>query len=324
MKAPLVAVLGATGRQGGAVARRLLDRGWRVRALTRRPAGPEAKELEALGAEARRADLGLPDSLEAAFRGVDGAFLVTDFWEHGLRSEVRQGVAAIDAAARAGVRHLVFSSVGGTDRTESLGIAHFDGKRRIERHLARSGVPFTIIRPVTFLENFVSARYRAAIALRGVFEFCIEPSKPFQMVAMRDVGVFVEKAFANPTAYEGRAIELASDRCTMLEFAGMLGDHLGRPVRYRHVGPAMQRLLALAFVLTRSVGRYKAGPSLVTQFRWNNASPTGGWDADIDRLRELHPGLMTIREWIRGVDWRRALGGRAGGRSGGRSSQARP
>jgi uncharacterized protein YbjT (DUF2867 family) len=307
MGAPLVAVLGATGRQGGAVARRLIVRGWRVRALTRYAPAPAARELAALGAEVREADLESPGSLEAAFRGAYGAFLVTDFWEHGLAAEVRQGRNAVEAAARAGVRHLVFSSVGGTDRTEGLGIAHFDGKRRIEQYLARSGMPFTILRPVTFLENFVSLRYRSAIAQRGVFDFCIDPATPFQMVAMQDVSVFAEKALADPAAFAGRAIELASDRCTMPEFAAALGEHLRRPVRYRHVGPAMQRMLALAFVATRSVGRYKAGPSLIAQFRWNNASPTGGWDADIDRLREMHPGLTTIREWVRGVDWLQGL-----------------
>jgi uncharacterized protein YbjT (DUF2867 family) len=306
--ARLVAVLGATGRQGGAVARRLLGRGWRVRALTRRPGGLEARALAALGAEVHEADLDSPASLEAAFHDAHGAYLVTDFWEHGLAAEVRHGANAIDAATRAGIRHLVFSSVGGTDRTEGLGITHFDGKRRIERHLARSGLLFTIFRPVTFLENFVSPRYRSAIAQRGVFDFCIDPAKPFQMVAMQDVGVFVEMAFADPNAFQGRALELASDRCTMTEFAAALEEHLRRPVRYRLVGPAMQRLLAFAFVATGSVGRYKAGPSLIAQFRWNNASATGGWDAAIDQLRRLHPGLMTIREWIRSVDWRQGLG----------------
>lgn len=282
-----------------------------MRALTRRAPAAEAFALAALGAEVREADLEEPASIEAALRGAYGAFLVTDFWEHGLAAEVRQGLNAIGAAARAGVRHLVFSSVGGADRTYGLGITHFDGKRRIEQHLAHSGMPFTIFRPVTFLENFVSLRYRSAIAQRGVFDFCIDPAKPFQMVAMQDVGVFAEMAFADPAAFAGRAIELASDRCTMPDFAAALGEHLGRPVRYRLVGPAMQRLLALAFVATRSVGCYKAGPSLVAQFRWNNASATGGWNADIDRLREIHPGLMKIPEWIRSVDWRQGLGGPA-------------
>jgi len=308
MSTQLVAVIGATGRQGGAVARQLLTRGWRVRALTRRGGAAEARALTALGAEVRVADLDSPASLEAAFHGAHGVYLVTDFWEHGLAAEVRQGVNAVDAAARTGIGHLVFSSVGGSDRTEGLGITHFDGKRRIERHLVGSGLPFTIFRPVTFLENFVSLRYRSTIVLRGVFDFCIDPAKPFQMVAMRDIGVFVEMAFADPDAFQGRALELASDRCTMPEFAVALGEHLQRPVRYRLVGPAMQRLLALAFVATRSVSRYKAGPSLIAQFRWNNTSATGGWDAAIDQLRKLHPGLMTIREWVRSVDWRCGLG----------------
>jgi uncharacterized protein YbjT (DUF2867 family) len=299
-----IAVLGATGRQGGAVARRLLGQGWRVRAVTRRPRGPAARALAALGAEVVEGDLGSRESLERAIAGADGLFLVTDFWEHGYRREVRHGRNAVGVVANAGVRHVVFSSVGGAERTAGLGITHFDSKRAIEAHLRSSGVAFTIFRPVTFLENFVSDRFRRSICDRGVFDFCIERRKPFQMVAMADVGVFVEKAFADPGRFSGKALELASDRCTMLEFVAALGEHLGRPVRYRYVGPWVQRLLALAFVLTRSTGRYKAGPSLVAQFRWNNASPTGGWDADLDRLREIHPAMMTIREWVRSVDWR--------------------
>jgi len=274
---PIIAVFGATGRQGGAVARKLLQRGWRVRALTRRPEAPSGRALVALGAEVLRTDLGSPETLERALGGVHGVFLVTDFWEHGHREEVRQGTGAVNAALRARVPHIVFSSVGGVERTTGLGIRHFDSKRAIEECLQASGIAFTIFRPVTFLENFITAWYRKAICRAGVFDFCIEPEKPFQMVAVADVAVFVEKAFAGPNEFAGKTLELASDRCTMLDFARVLGEAVARPVRYRCQRPWMQVLLAGVFVVTGSTGRYKAGPSLIAQFRCNNASTSLTW-----------------------------------------------
>lgn len=302
-----VVVTGATGRQGGVVARHLLQQGWHVRGVTRHPAGPAARLLARLGVELIEGDLNSRASLDRALQGAYGVFGVTDFWEHGFEAEVRQGKTLVDAAVDARVQHFVFNSVGGVDRTEGLAIAHFDSKRAIEAHLRRGGLAATVFRPVTFLENFVSRRIRKAVCVDGVFRFCIRPSTPFQMVAMHDVGAFVAKAFAEPGVYADRAMEIASVRVTMLEFVAALASALGRPVRYECLGPALQWVIAAYVQVTGTSGRYKVGPSLIAQFRWNNASPAGGWDADIEALRRLHPGLMTIREWMASVNWRAGL-----------------
>lgn len=297
----MITVVGATGRQGGAVLRRLLANGTPVRALTRDPRSSAAVALAAKGAEVVRADLDSRASLEAALRGSRAVFGVTEFWEHGLAGEIRQGRNLVDAAASAGVEHFVFSSVGGTDRTAELGIAHFDSKREIERLLCASGLSWTVLRPVTFFENFTSGRYRRAIR-SGLFQFAIRPGLPFQLVALDDLAALAVKALAEPQAFARRAIEVASDRLTMEELCEALSAAVGRPVRYRFLGPVVQRLVALFVEVTRTSGHFKVGKSLIRQFSWNNDSPIGGWDADLDQLGRWIP-LTSAAQWARSVDW---------------------
>src|SRR5438445_10401688 len=127
-----VVVTGATGTQGGATARALLAAGHRVRALTRRP--DSAADLHELGAEVVTADFDDPSSLDRAFAGADAVFLVTTPFGTDLDTEIRHGVDAVDAAVRAGVRHLVYTSAPNADRR--TGIPHFHSKLVVERHLA--------------------------------------------------------------------------------------------------------------------------------------------------------------------------------------------
>src|SRR5690606_35954865 len=109
----VVLVTGATGRQGGAVARQLLRRGgFRVRALTRDPARPAARALADAGAEVVRGDMDRPETLRPALDGAYGVFSVQNFWETGYEREIQQGIALADAAHAAGVQHFVYSSVG--------------------------------------------------------------------------------------------------------------------------------------------------------------------------------------------------------------------
>ena len=126
-----VLVTGATGRQGGAVLKHLLERGWPVRALTRRPDSPAALGLAARGVEIAAGDMEDPASLERAMRGVHGVYSVQDFWSSGAEREVRQGYSVADATAATGVAHLVYSSVGGVERNS--GIDHWETKWRIEQ-----------------------------------------------------------------------------------------------------------------------------------------------------------------------------------------------
>jgi uncharacterized protein YbjT (DUF2867 family) len=299
----VIAVVGATGRQGGAVLRALLDQGVAVRALTRTPDSPGARALRDRGAEVVTADLESVPSLIRAFDGTRGVFGVTEFWEHGFAGEVRHGTHLVAAARAARVRQLVFGSVGGTESTAGLGITHIDSKAEIEKRIRQSDLDWTVVRPVTFFENFVSARYRRAIR-RGVFRFGIRPGLPFQFVAIGDLAALVARAFREPERFRHRAIEVASDQLTMEAFSDALASAVGRPVRYGFIPPFAQRAVGAFVELTRTTGHFKVGGSLVAQFAWNNASPHGGWAADLASLAELIP-LTKAGAWARSVDWRR-------------------
>src|SRR6266536_1274431 len=125
-----VLVLGATGNQGGAVARELLHRGWPVRALTRDPRSAKSQALAAAGAQLVAGDLEDPQSLDAALSGAYGIYSVQTFMgPDGIAGEERQGRAIAEAAARVKVEHFVYGSVGGAERNTS--IPHFESKHRI-------------------------------------------------------------------------------------------------------------------------------------------------------------------------------------------------
>jgi hypothetical protein len=153
-----ILVTGATGLQGGAVARHLLKLGKpEVRCLTRRPDSEAAKTFKQLGAEVVKADLDDPASLKSVLRGCTGVFGVTDFWEAFLR-EYDQGVNLIDAASEAGVGHLVLSTLPSAAKVSNGAIAvpHFETKARMEEHVRLRGVPFTFVHVAFYFENFIN------------------------------------------------------------------------------------------------------------------------------------------------------------------------
>ncbi len=152
----LILVTGATGNQGGAVARSLLDRGFRIRALTRDPQKPEAQALTEQGAEVVQGDMEDRSAMERALEGAYGVFSVQNFWETGYDREVQQGKTVADAAKDAGVEHFVYSSVGSAYRDTK--IPHFDSKWEVENHVRESDLPYTILRPVFFMQNWEGMR----------------------------------------------------------------------------------------------------------------------------------------------------------------------
>src|SRR5919112_3623770 len=166
MNDKMIAVTGATGQQGGAVARKLLADGWKVRALTRDTNKPAAQELASLGAEIFAGDMEDRAQLDAAFKDVYGVFSVQNYWlpNVGFEGEVRQGKNVVDAAKAAGVQHLVYSSVGAAHR--GMGQKHFESKWQIEQYIHSLDIPYTILRPAFFMENYNWSR---AYILNGIF-----------------------------------------------------------------------------------------------------------------------------------------------------------
>jgi uncharacterized protein YbjT (DUF2867 family) len=159
----LIAVCGATGRQGRAVAQSLLEAGWKVRALTRRPDRPELTALAALGCEVVQADMEDVESLRRAFEGAHGVFSVQNGLVSGFDREVVQGRNVADVANHVGVAHLVYASAGTGQR--GTGIASWESKLDIEHHMRELGLPFTSLRPEAFMELMTDKAYYPAASV---------------------------------------------------------------------------------------------------------------------------------------------------------------
>ena len=283
MKNEIIAVTGATGQQGRAVAKKLLEDGWKIRALTRDPNKPAAQELKSLGVEILPGDMDNRAELDAAFEGAHGVFSVQNFWlpNVGFEGEVRQGKAVADAAKAAGVQHLVYSSVGSAHR--GLGQKHFESKWIIEQYIHGLDIPYTILRPVAFMENYNWSR---APILNGAFiGMGVRPEKGLQLIAVEDIGVFAALVFANRNQYLGRTLELAGDELTELQIADTFTKVIGRPVTLN---------------LPTQEGGRQPDEEMIAMFNFFNGQ---GYDADIPALRKLHPGLLDLEQYLRKNGW---------------------
>jgi len=191
----VILVTGATGQQGGAVARELLARKHTVRAMTRTPDGDAARALARQGAEVVKGDLNDAESLRRALQGAWGVFAVQNTWEAGVESEEAQGKRIAELARKAGVQHYVYTSVGSAHR--KTGIPHFDNKWRIEETVRGLGFPsHVILRPVFFMDNF--AQFMTPTTQDGtlVVRIPLPPGIPLQMIAVEDVGAVAAAAVA--------------------------------------------------------------------------------------------------------------------------------
>lgn len=225
-----IIVTGATGKQGGATARELLARGHRVRAMTRQPDAPAARELAQLGAEVVAGDLDDAASLERALKGAWGVFAVQNTWEAGVEREEEQGKRIAEVARRQGVQHYVYTSVGSAHR--KTGIPHFDNKWRVEQKVRALGFPsHTILRPVFFMENLLLPSFLPGIQ-QGQLAVALQPETVLQMIAVADIGKYALWAFENHVALNGRAIDIAGDQATMPATAEILGKAAGREVKF--------------------------------------------------------------------------------------------
>jgi uncharacterized protein YbjT (DUF2867 family) len=282
-----VLVTGATGRQGGAVIRSLLSKGWKLRALTRNPGSRAAEELKRQDVEVIQGDLEDPESLERAMLGVYGVYSVQDFWSVGAVREIRQGKNAAEVAKRRGVEHLVYSSVGGAERNS--GIDHWKSKWEIENHIRQLGLPATILRPAAFMENYYVDQVEIGI-LRGKLMDPIRADKPYQTIAAEDIGAFAALAFERPEEFIGKELEIAGSELTNPEAAQVFSRVLEKPVKFQKIPLVMVRLVL--------------GREFYQMFRWFNAE---GFKADIGELRRRYPEvhLHNLEEWLRKEGWQK-------------------
>jgi uncharacterized protein YbjT (DUF2867 family) len=287
-KSSLVLVTGLTGQQGGHVARRLLSRGHRVRALVRNLENPKLAEFRALGVELSPGGFEDAASIERAARGVDAMFVMGTPFGGGPSVETRHGIAAIDGAKAAGVPWLVYSSVGDADRR--TGIPHFDSKFAVEEHLTRSGVPHAISAPTSFMENFF-APFSLPALRQGQITGGTSPDRPIQMVALDDLAAYVTHLLENPRSFRGKRINVASDSLSQADAARVLSGVLGRTIVYQRIPIEGLRAQSADYA---------------KMFEWFERA---GYTADIDGLRRDYPdlGWQRFREWAARQDWPRLL-----------------
>jgi uncharacterized protein YbjT (DUF2867 family) len=279
-----VLVSGATGQQGGALARVLLDKGHHVRAMTRNTESEKAIALAGAGAEIVQADLTDPAALAEAAKGVDTIFAMSTPFEAGMATETSQGLNMIEAAKRAGVKHLVYTSVAGADL--KTGIPHFDSKYAVEEVLTASDVPYTIIAPVFFMENWTGPWFFPPLQ-QGNAALAIPGGRKLHQVALGDIGRFAALVIEQRDRFIGRRIELSSDELTGEEVAEKLGRHLGRNFGYQEIPLEMLRA---------------DNPDFARMFEWFDEV---GYAVDIADLRQTYPevGWTDFDGWIKAQDW---------------------
>lgn len=211
MSASTVLVIGATGKQGGATANALLNRGFRVRALTRNIRSPAATRLSDKGIEVVRGDLSDKSSLISALEGITVAYFMTDS-SIGVEGEIAQGRGFIAALQEASVERVVYSSAHSADRTASIGgVPHWDSKLVIEGHLKASDLKWTILRPVSFMENVPLGGVARYMALGSFSAALGGPHIKMQVVSSQDIGFIAAKAIAESEVFIGQTIDIVGD-----------------------------------------------------------------------------------------------------------------
>ncbi|MEU3186026.1 NmrA/HSCARG family protein [Streptomyces sp. NPDC006923] len=271
-----IAVLGATGGQGGAVVRALLDAGHAVRAVVRDPGEARARALESAGVEVVTGELSDAASLTRAFQDTSAAFAVTTPFGAGLEAEKAQGLAIVEAAARSALPHLVMASVASAD--QNTGIPHFETKARTEEALAASGVPATVVAPTYFFDNALGARQEIA---RGEMTLALPAGTPLQQVARRDLGRVVAAVVADPDRWIGRRVEVAGDDPTPTQMARAIGAAAGGPVVFRQIPLEAVR---------------RANPDMGAMYTFLTES---GYSVDLEALRADFPDIP----WVSFPDW---------------------
>src|SRR6202140_57646 len=280
-----VVITGSTGKQGGAVARGLLERGHKVRAVTRNTNSSQAKSLASAGATLVAASLEDTAALTQALEGATSLFAMTTP-SGGTDTETRQGVAAADAAKAAGV-HLVFTSVGSANR--QTGIPHFDSKYEVEKHIAKVGVRATILAPVAFMENLDFVKEQL---VKGIYASALPPTRALAQVAVPDIGAVAVRVLEESARFTGKRFDLASDELTGNDAMSILSRVPGRSFSYYQVP-----LDAI---------RQRMGEDAVRMYEWFDRV---GFAVDRAALRREFPDVAfhDFESWAKTQDWNALL-----------------
>lgn len=302
---PVVAVTGATGKQGGSVVKHLLkDGGYKVRALTRNPNSDRGKALQAQGVEVIEADFNNPAGLKAAFSGCTAAFLVTNWWEHhDTDLEIAQGKALSDACKAADVKHVVWSGLedtrpalkGKAKPLDSAGrtVPHCDGKAEVAAYMMETGAPTTEFVTSFFLDNFFDV-LRPYKSLEDVYNFTnnIPGNIKMSVLSIADMGGAVVAIIKQgPEKWGGKTVGWCTDQVTWEDITSTMTEVLGLSVRHMYLEDD-QFLKALQAAMPQGAEEmvnmfmsFREGQEAATKLR------------DLGASRSLYPG-STMKDWM--------------------------
>lgn len=285
-----VVVCGATGQQGGAVLDALLADGtWRIVALTRRPDSEAAARLRARGVEVRQADLQDRESLVHAFEGASVAYgVTTPLMPNGkidTDPEREQGRNIVDAARENGIRQLVLSTVLYVVEGQERAIPYIQAKRDIEAYAAASGVPYTFLRPASFMDD-IGGEYLPV--KRGVLTGQADGDAKIPYVACHDIGSFARMAFNDPEAFVGAELNLIGDFLTGNELAATLTEVCGKPIRHRAPPMLLMHLFARQWIPVRRSFE-----------QWGRPPHPEGLLRAIDDCHRLLPTIRSFEDHLR-------------------------
>ena len=301
----IIAVLGATGSQGGGLARAILaDKSslFAVRALTRDPATEKAQELAKLGAEVVKADANSMTSLRKAFDGAYGAFCVTFFWEHFLPDkETAQAQAMATAAKMADVKHVIWSTLEDTrlkvplkdnrmpTLMERYKVPHFDAKGESDKLFKQSGVATTFLRTSFYWENFIYFGLGPKRQPDGSLALTLPMGeKKLPGIAGEDIGRCAYGILRKGVEYIGQMVGVAGEHLTGTQMAAALTRALGQEVRYNPVTPEAYRELD-----------FPAAKDMANMFQYMSDFEGDFCGArSVDSSRSLNPDLLNFDRWL--------------------------
>jgi uncharacterized protein YbjT (DUF2867 family) len=274
-----VFVTGASGNQGGATARNLAENGCFVKALVRNETSPKAEKLKRPFIQLIKGDLTDPSTYKTHLANIDGAFAMFTF-VNGVKKEIAEGVSFIDTAKEMNVPFILYSSVIGAD--SGSGIPHWESKNAIEQYLKNSGIPYAIIRPSYFLDNFFIPDVHKRIR-KGKMVTPVKKDKLMQFIGTEDVGRIAAHILMNKDHYFGRTLTIAADQMDMQTVAKTFTNILGKPISYSQLPGLLTRIFL--------------GSDLHTMFKYLNNNDVL-FVKNMQALKAEFPFLTSVKDWV--------------------------
>lgn len=286
-----ILVLGATGAQGGSVARHLLASGeYSVRCLTRNPNSNKAAALVSTGAELVKGDLDSVDSLFAAARGCWGVFAVTNFWEHlDQNKEFQQGKNIVDAVSQAGTDFLVFSTLPNVSKMTkgALEVPHFDAKGQIEEYARNAGIGASYVHVAFYYENWLSF-FPPQKQEDGSYVFGFpQGDTRLAAVAVEDVGGVVAGMFKDPDRFRNGIVGAVGDDLTPQQYARIMSTVLGKDIKYNYI----PRDVFASF-------DFPGADDLANMFEFNRLHIPDR-QTDLEETKAIYPKIRNFETWLK-------------------------